>query len=640
MTDSLLTRFGRRSPCDPRVIGLRERARAVLAVATMQREHEGVFVDGARALLSSDPGPSGSLARAFELSPDASALLTLVLAPDLAPELGEAFALLSGDPTMRRPSLMLAAALLHESPPTGLAALRELQSNGLADARPRGDQPLLSAPIVTSSGLIGHLLDDPQLPTGCALPADLGIDEEDEALAISVPAAALGKAASAVRETDVLQLCGQDRRTLRELAVLLAREGGWGVVFAAEVPPEAGALRREARLRRSVIAVECQWDGQIPEDAFVSSQPLLQLTTAAAASVAPPGRSLRSVEVGRLDPAEREQVWHAALNGAASAHVETLARRFRLNGWQIRAAARSATERSGHAITGPSIEEVTAAARAQTGAALDRLAPRVETLARWDELVLPTDGRSQLEELVSRVDATAMIAEQWGFGERRRTLPVAALFVGPSGTGKTMAAEALAAHLGLALHTIDLSRVVSKYIGETEQQLDAIFDAAERSNCVLFFDEADALFGKRSEVKDAHDRYANIEVSYLLQRMENHDGVTLLASNLAGNLDEAFTRRLDFTIHFPFPGPEARRLLWARAWPESTPVVVDSRELDWLAERHELSGGSIRNIALAAAFLAARDGLSVELGHVERALLRESRKLGVRIDDLQSLVHA
>jgi SpoVK/Ycf46/Vps4 family AAA+-type ATPase len=215
-----------------------------------------------------------------------------------------------------------------------------------------------------------------------------------------------------------------------------------------------------------------------------------------------------------------------------------------------------------------------------------------------------------------------------GFGAKLSTgKGVNALFAGPSGTGKTMAAGILANELGLDLYKIDLSQVVSKYIGETEKNLDAIFTGAENSNIILFFDEADALFGKRSEVRDSHDRYANIEISYLLQKMEDYEGVAILATNLRQNLDEAFVRRLAFSIHFPFPDEADRRRIWDGIWPDGISLAKDV-DLDLLARQFKLSGGNIKNIALAAAFLAAADGGIVNMSHLLHATRREFQKLG------------
>jgi SpoVK/Ycf46/Vps4 family AAA+-type ATPase len=242
--------------------------------------------------------------------------------------------------------------------------------------------------------------------------------------------------------------------------------------------------------------------------------------------------------------------------------------------------------------------------------------------------VLPADSLAQLEEICRRVTAGPRVLADWGFA-RKLSLGrgVSALFAGPSGTGKTMAAEILAAELGLDLYRIDLAGVVSKYIGETEKNLDRVFAAAEDAGAILFFDEADALFGKRSEVRDSHDRYANIEISYLLQKMEDYEGIAILATNLRQNLDDAFVRRLAFTVHFPFPDEASRRRIWAGVWPAETPRAPDL-DLDLLARQFKLSGGGIHNAALAAAFLAASDGGMVTMAHVLHAIRREQQKAG------------
>ena len=262
-------------------------------------------------------------------------------------------------------------------------------------------------------------------------------------------------------------------------------------------------------------------------------------------------------------------------------------------------------------ITGPTF----AKALLQTLQAAVELEPRYG----WDDIVLPEDSLAQLREIAQRVAGRERVLDEWGFGAKlSRGTGVNALFMGPSGTGKTMAAEILARELGLDLYRIDLAGVVSKWIGETEKNLDRIFAAAEGANAILLFDEADALFGKRSEVRDSHDRYANLEISYLLRKMEEFAGVALLATNLRANLDEAFVRRLAFTVHFPFPDAGSRERIWRGIWPAATPLAGDV-DLGALAGRFKLSGGNIKNIALAAAFLASEYGGPVATGHVLHA---------------------
>jgi SpoVK/Ycf46/Vps4 family AAA+-type ATPase len=235
---------------------------------------------------------------------------------------------------------------------------------------------------------------------------------------------------------------------------------------------------------------------------------------------------------------------------------------------------------------------------------------------------------TQLREIYGQARHHALVYDTWGFGAKLVSgRGLAILFAGPPGTGKTMAAGVLAGALGLDLYKIDLSTVVSKYIGETEKNLARIFDEAATSNAILFFDEADALFGKRTQVRDAHDRYANVEISYLLQKMDEYEGVVMLATNLRKNMDEAFVRRLHAIVDFPVPGVADRRRIWERIWPATTPRDAGI-DLDLLARRIEVAGGSIRNIALAGAFLAAADGGAVTMTHVLRAARREYQKMG------------
>jgi SpoVK/Ycf46/Vps4 family AAA+-type ATPase len=263
---------------------------------------------------------------------------------------------------------------------------------------------------------------------------------------------------------------------------------------------------------------------------------------------------------------------------------------------------------------------------------MNALASSIRTPYVWDDLVLPPDRVHRMHEIVRRVRHRAQVLEDWGFGRRHGgARGVTALFAGPPGTGKTMAAGIVAREVGCDLYRIDLSQVVSKYIGETEKQLERLFTEAEATDVALFFDEADALFGKRSAIKDAHDRYANIETGYLLQRLESYPGIAILATNLRKNMDEAFLRRLQVIVEFPFPGVEDRAKIWARVWPARAPVDADVDAAD-LARRFEISGGHIRNIAIAAAFAAAEEGVSISIRCVLNAALREFRKMNKLVD--------
>lgn len=268
------------------------------------------------------------------------------------------------------------------------------------------------------------------------------------------------------------------------------------------------------------------------------------------------------------------------------------------------------------------------AARRQTRSALAKLTTHIESTRQWDNLILQEEAIAQLRDICAQFTHRQLVLNEWGFNRKvSYGTGINALFAGPSGTGKTMATEIVANELGLDLYKIDLAAVVSKYIGETEKNLDKIFTAAEHANAILFFDEADALFGKRSEVKDSHDRYANLEISYLLQKMEQYEGIAILATNLRQNLDEAFVRRLTFIVHFPFPDETMRRRIWADIWPNSVPLAEDV-DLDAMAKQLKLSGGNIKNVALSAAFLAADDGQVVTRNHIQQAAQREYQKLG------------
>jgi hypothetical protein len=348
---------------------------------------------------------------------------------------------------------------------------------------------------------------------------------------------------------------------------------------------------------------------------------------------------------------QRRLLWQVGLAavgvGVDPADLDALAGRFRLTPGQINEAVLTAYNQAGWSAAQltdapaaglgaePTVRDLFAAARAQSGHDLARLAVKIEPRYTWGDIILPEDALAQLHEICQRVVHRHRVLGEWSF-DRKLSLGkgVTALFAGPSGTGKTMAAEIIAHELGLDLYKIDLSGVVSKYIGETEKNLDRVFNAAENANAILFFDEADALFGKRSEVRDSHDRYANVEISYLLQKMEQYEGVTILATNLRGNLDEAFIRRLAFTVHFPFPTETDRRRIWTGIWPAEIPLA-DDVDLDFMAGRFKLSGGNIKNIALAAAYLAAADGGRVSMAHLRQATRREYQKLGKMLTEAE-----
>lgn len=334
-------------------------------------------------------------------------------------------------------------------------------------------------------------------------------------------------------------------------------------------------------------------------------------------------------------PAEADQAaagsaQAAAGSAQAAAWAKQLALQFRLTPGQIRAAVEQAeTTRLMEAEPRPlSLADLSAACRMQSNHKLGELALKIEPHYSWQELVLPEDKLAHLHEICDQLRNHYRVFGEWGFGDKiSHGKGLSVLFSGPSGTGKTMAAEVLANDLELDLYKVDLSGVVSKYIGETEKNLARIFSEAETSNALLFFDEADALFGKRTEVSDAHDRYANIETSYLLQKMEEYEGVVILATNLRENMDEAFIRRIRFIVEFPFPNQDSRQRIWQGHIPGAAPV---SPEIDYayLARELPVAGGNIKNIVLNAAFLAAADGGVIGMQHILQGARREYEKMG------------
>ena len=337
---------------------------------------------------------------------------------------------------------------------------------------------------------------------------------------------------------------------------------------------------------------------------------------------------LLSLEVPRASQEEQSALWIRALGEPAEARsreIEAVVQQFDFGPEEIARAAEVA--RGLAALQGaaePCAADLRKACRAGGLAGMEGLAHQIVPCYGWEDIVLPENLRRQLEEVAGQVARRHEVYVSWGFGQKlNRGRGITALFSGPSGTGKTMAAEVLARDLDLDLYRIDLSQIVSKWIGETEKNLARLFDAAERSGAVLFFDEADALFGKRTEVSDSHDRYANIEVDYLLQRMEDYRGLAILATNMKSQLDQAFLRRLRFVLDFPFPNFQQRRRIWERVFPADAPL--GDVNLDLLA-RLEIPGGNIRNIAINAAFLAASASSPIHMEHLMRSAVREYGK--------------
>jgi len=334
-----------------------------------------------------------------------------------------------------------------------------------------------------------------------------------------------------------------------------------------------------------------------------------------------------------------QKTWELALENLPvqdkTSYARELASRFRLTPRQIRGACQYA--RYSFVMANPqtrlTLNDLYAACRKQTNQKLNQLAVKIEYRYRWEDIVLEEEKIQHLKEICRQEKYRYQVFEHWGFHKKiSHGKGLSVLFSGPPGTGKTMAAEVMAGELQLDLYKIDLSGVVSKYVGETEKNLARIFHEAETGNAILFFDEADALFGKRTEISDAHDRYANIEVSYLLQKMEEHEGIVILASNFRQNIDEAFTRRLRFIVDFPFPDEESRLRIWKTHFPDEAPLD-QAVDFEFLARKFQVTGGCIRNIVLNAAFFAAQNGGVIEMKHILRGAQREYEKIGKSWDE-------
>lgn len=605
----------------------------------------------------------GAVAAAFGLVPFEVDVLVLALAPELDLRYERLYAYLQDDVARRRPTVDLALNLLSHDADARLAHRAHfapgapLLRHHLLDlapdpAGPGGPHPpLLARPLIVDEGIVNLLLGqgalDRRLADACRY---VCVDAAFGARVLgAVGMDALIDAAHAMRAAGAwrrIHMHGPRGSGKRGSAGALAAALGAPLLDVdlarmVDAPDFARLLAlalRDAWLRDAVVYLR-NADVLLPNEravrraeceAALADGSVLAIVSTAAPWPATDADDATTVAFGEPGYEARVALWTDALAATeadvSDETVRALASRFHLTPRQIALAAAAGVRAT--AAGESTARALFAGARRQSGHELATLATRITPVHRWESLVLPDDARMQLRELCARVASRHRVLEEWGFA---RMLPrgtgVNALFAGSSGTGKTMAAEVVAAELGVDLFRVELAGVVSKYIGETEKNLDRIFAAAERANGIVLFDEADALFGKRSEVHDAHDRYANLEISYLLQRMEEYDGVALLSTNLRGNLDAAFVRRLAFTIHFPFPDAASRTAIWRGVWPAEVPIAPEV-DFSAFATQFALSGGNIKNIALAAAFLAASDGGLVDTQHLVAATRREYQKLG------------
>jgi ATPase family associated with various cellular activities (AAA) len=641
------------------------------------RAEAGRAVIDARLEASSGAGvllPVERLARRFDLAEFDRAALLLAAAPDLDRRFETLYAYLLDDVTKRRPTTGLALALASPRAPERWILRGRLEPGApLVDERllvVEGDGPFLSRPLRVDDRVLDELLGtartvdallrqavEPASRGGhlWQLPRSAALEERLEAIAniwrehpgnpgrrVFHPLLTIEAARGSGLDAAAFSVAARLGRPVLRVRVDKLPTGRPSATEAVAV------LRREALLRDAVLVLEechelARSDNSAPElrlalESLAREAPVpLVLVAQRAAELR---ATLPELPVIRLElPAdsvdERRRLWTEALE-RQGLNFEPLdaartATTFALTPGQIERAAAGAGHRASMRGGGRTVvaADLNAAARAESHQGLDALARRIEPLYTWTDIVLPPATFRQLQEIAAAAQHRSTVLSDWGLGRklsRGRGLNV--LFSGASGTGKTMAAEVIAGELGLDLFQIDLATVVSKYIGETEKNLKRIFDEAETSNAVLFFDEADALFGKRSEVRDSHDRYANIEIAYLLQLMEQYEGgMAILATNLSQNVDEAFSRRMQYLVEFPLPDASLREQIWTRMFPPEAPVG-DEVDLAYLARQFELAGGSIRGAALTAATMAAADGGVIHMPHLALAVAREYQKLG------------
>ncbi|MFJ8635794.1 ATP-binding protein [Streptomyces sp. NPDC093568] len=583
--------------------------------------------------------PLDALVSCFGLTAFERDLILLAAADELDPTTAARCAAACGDPQRAYPTFSLALAALaepHWSALTPVAPLRRWRIVELDD-----ESRLTTSRLRLDERILHFLLGSPYLDV--RLHGRLRRTPVPEQLPPSYDLAASrvaeGWTTGANPDAPLLvEVTGGDLRSRADIAAAAAARSGLGLyaMVAEDIPTDpaerdrlARLWQREAILLPSALLVEV---GDLDRDQRAATEAFLAgAAVPVVVSSEDPLRTDRPhgarVAVPRLDDEEQVELWARAMHPIADlddTELRSLVAQFQLPPHVIRTAAATVRRRLPH-------EDLDAAELAwragleEARIGMDELGRRIEPQAGWDDLVLHDRQTAVLREIVAHVRQRATVHQEWGFaGTLRRGLGVTALFAGGSGTGKTLAAEVMAKELGLDLFIVDLSQVVSKYIGETEKNLRRVFDAAERGGALLLFDEADALFGKRSEVKDSHDRYANLEVSYLLMRMEAYRGLAILTTNMKKALDTAFLRRIRFVVDFPFPAEHERAEIWRRVLPSQAPVKgIDPGLLAQLT----VAGGSIRNIALSGAFLAAEEGDRLQMRHMLAAARTEYQKL-------------
>lgn len=603
---------------------------AALAVELARLRRRLGVADDAEASSASPQTPSAldALTEAFGLTPFERATLLLCAGVEFDSRIAAACRTATGRGCA---SFELALAALDAPHWSALTPTRPLLRWRLVEIEPGGG--LTAAPLRIDERALHYLAGvnqlDLRLQPFLIRVTTPGLISGGHARLAEALAAALTRNGSAT----LVHLGGDDLAGAEDVAATLAELLGatLHLVRATDLPQGPAELdsfarlwEREALLMPGLLFIQC---GDAPPSpaALALAERLAAPLILAAREPPRLRRPLLSRDALKPGADEQERLWRAALGAAGAAAngaISGVAAKFRFSARTIADAGRCAREaiESG----APPKAAVAAACRLGGRRSLDDLAQRITPRAGWDDLVLPSAQTAALRQIAAQARQRGRVYEEWGFGRgNANNVGVSALFSGGSGTGKTLAAEVLAGELDLDLYRIDLSSIVNKYVGETEKNLRRVFDAAEDSGAILLFDEADALFGKRSDVKDSHDRYANIEVSYLLQRMEAYRGLAVLTTNLKSALDQAFQRRLRFIIDFPFPGAEQREAIWRRCIPATAPTQeLDFRKL----ARLNVAGGHMRNIALNAAFLAADAGEPIQMRHLLAAAHAESAK--------------
>lgn len=607
------------------------------------------------AIPQEGPGRLQDLVQAFGLDDLEKDILLICLAPAFDLRYEKIYGYLQDDVTRKRPGINLALNLVCPAGPDRLLALSHFTADAplfkyhLLERFSEPGQnrsPLLSQSLLIDETIVHWLIGSYQ-PGGEIAPyvkLDFAQSWRNESLN---PADGI-YAGDFLDQNPIIIFSGPDRLAQQIAAQQLSAQAGQHllIIDLTDIPkdeislPQAiRAVLRDARLTSSLLFIQgwdaCLTDGSPAAGLFseLAQHPGVVILAGQAAwrpTGLPSTRTIRWQEFPIPDYATRQALWKHYLEQANLPAISELSRltgQFSLTREQIRDAVLLAANQVDQPGAALSEEDLMAAARTTSSSRLSSLAQKIPARYSWEDIVLPADQILLLQEIVATVRERSKVLEEWGLGKKlASSRGVSMLFAGPPGTGKTMSAQIIAAELGLDLYKIDLSTIVSKYIGETEKNLERIFTEAESSNAILFFDEADALFGKRSEVRDSHDRYANVEISYLLQRMEAYDGITILATNLRANLDEAFTRRLQFAVDFPFPEEADRLRIWQGLLPPQMPRA--DLDLPLLARRYKLAGGNIRNIILSAAYLASANGGIVTMEHLLHGTRRELQKMG------------